>query len=402
MIGRWAPIRGVLHSKPRIAGADHKGKAHWPLARAQLDLLLAGCNCGNHPERFRGSTPSLMARQDTPQSCILYQNDNGSVVCLDIPRSIEEAQSPREVPTDRRLLSTSPLAVPFETPEANYAPDQSAALTPSSQLSQLMTGAAVQDALQHIQEHFPGPYYLPRATQPLSTPAEPAEPSFTPEGSHALIGSIQQTREEFISTAPPFDLIVVDPPWPNRSAKRKRQGYSTCLSHEATRDLLSLIPVPAHLAPNGVVAVWVTNNHNAMEVLTAKEGLFAQWGLELAAEWIWLKVTASGRPMVDIESTWRKPWERLLIATRRGGEARRLADRRVIVAVPDLHSRKPNLRRLFDDLLPLGYRGLEVFARHLTAGWWSWGEEVTMFQAERHWTRYPGPESVDCGRPVDS
>lgn len=341
----------------------------------------------------RVQPPTLMDRQDTLQSCILYESANGSVVCLDIPRSIEEAQSPREEPTDRRLISTSPLLAPFETPTAKHAADQSTALTPSSQISQLMTGAAVQNALHHTQKHFPGPYCLPRVTQPPSTPSEPVDSHFTPKRSHALLGSLEETREEFIATAPHFNLIVVDPPWPNRSAKRKRQGYSTCLSHEATRDLLSLIPVPAHLAPGGVVAIWVTNSHSATELLTAKDGLFAQWGLELAAEWIWLKTTVSGEPMVDVESTWRKPWERLLIATRKGDGPRKLVDRKVVVAVPDVHSRKPNLRRLFDDELGLGYQGLEVFARHLTTGWWSWGDEVTMFQAERHWTRYPKLEA---------
>ncbi|MBE3047306.1 hypothetical protein IMZ48_33255 [Candidatus Bathyarchaeota archaeon] len=337
-----------------------------------------------------------MERQDnTPQSCILYQSNDGSVVCLDIPRSIEEAQSPRGVPTDRRLLSTSPLAAPFETPVAKDG-DQSMGATPSAQLALLMTGAAVQGALQHLHEHFPGPYHLPRVTQAPPPPAQPAAPHSTPEDSHALHGSIQEKREAFTSTAPHFDLILLDPPWPNRSAKRKRRGYATCHSHEDTRDLLSLIPSPAHLAPGGLVAVWVTNSPSAAELLTAKDGLFAQWGLELAAEWIWLKVTAGGEPMVDVESTWRKPWERLLIARRKGDVARGLVDRKVVVAVPDVHSRKMNLRRLFDDVLGPGHRALEVFARHLTAGWWSWGDEVTMYQAESHWTRYPDVEGASA------
>ena len=335
-----------------------------------------------------------MERQEAPQSCILYQSDDGAIVCLDIPRSIEEAQSPRGLPTDRRLISTSPLAAPFETPEAKHG-DQSTAATPSAQLALLMTGAAVQGALQHLHEHFPGPYYLPRATRSPPVPAQAAGGHFTPEASHAVHGSIWETRGEFVATAPHFDLILVDPPWPNRSAKRKRRGYSTCPSHEATRDVLSLIPVPAHLAPGGLVAVWVTNSHSATDLLTARDGLFAQWGLELAAEWIWLKITADGEPMVDVESTWRKPWERLLVAKRKGDGTRALVDRKVVVAVPDVHSRKPNLRRLFDGVLGPGYQALEVFARHLTAGWWSWGDEVTMFQAESHWTRYADMQGVN-------
>lgn len=333
--------------------------------------------------------PSLMERRDTPPSCVLYRGGGGSVACVDIPRSIEEAQGPRGKLTGRRLLSAAPLSAPFETPEGKYAGDQSTALTPSAQLSLLMTRAAVQDALQHVHEHFSGPYSLHRVTEPSSTQAQPAGSYFTPEGSHILQGSIEDTRDEFIATAPQFDVVVMDPPWPNRSAKRKRGGYTTCYSHEATRQLLSLIPVPAHLAPGGLVAVWVTNSRSATELLTGKGGLFSQWGLELAAEWIWLKVTASGEPMVDVESTWRKPWERLLIAKRRGDESRKLVDKKVILAVPDVHSRKPNLRPLLDEIFGSDYEALEVFARHLTAGWWSWGNEVTMYQAEGHWTRYP-------------
>lgn len=398
-------IWGILHDKPRIADKEtHAGlqKNSNPPDPAG-SLTVSGWNRADcPPETSRAPRPSLMERQDSPQPCVLYQSDNGAVVCLDIPRSIEEAQSPPGEVTCRRLFSTSPLLVPFETPESRHGDgDQSTALTPSAQLAILMTSAAVQDALQHLYEHFPGPYCLPRVTRPSSNPNPSPESYFTPHGSHALEGSIQETRDELVSTAPQFDLILVDPPWPNRSVKRKRGGYSICRSHGATRDLLSLIPAPARLAPGGVLAVWVTNSHSATELLTAKDGLFAQWGLEQAAEWIWLKVTAHGEPMVDVESTWRKPWERLLIAKRKGDEVRPLVDRKVIVAVPDVHSRKPNLRPLFDDVLGPGYEALEVFARHLTAGWWSWGNEATMFQAESNWTRYAKPQDVDLGCAVE-
>ena len=60
-----------------------------------------------------------------------------------------------------------------------------------------------------------------------------------------------------------------------------------------------------------------------------------------------------------------------------------------IVAVPDVHSRKPNLRGVFEDagLVPQGggYEAMEVFARNLTAGWWGWGDEVLLFQRRECW-----------------
>ena len=124
-------------------------------------------------------------------------------------------------------------------------------------------------------------------------------------------------------------------------------------------------------------------------------------GLELVAEWTWLKVTDRGEPVFDLDGFYRKPWERLLIARRRGesrsrngsdgaaiesGTIQHPIKPRIIVAVPDVHSRKPNLRPLFGDLLQPGFSALEVFARNLTAGWWSWGDEVLRFQESRHWT----------------
>jgi len=121
-------------------------------------------------------------------------------------------------------------------------------------------------------------------------------------------------------------------------------------------------------------------------MVTGPRGLLESWGLEVLSEWIWLKVAASGEPLYDIESCWRKPWERLLVAGAKGSRKRPgLSPRRVLVAVPDVHSRKPCLRPLFDELFPPGYKALEVFARNLTAGWWGWGEDVLHYQHARYW-----------------
>jgi N6-adenosine-specific RNA methylase IME4 len=62
--------------------------------------------------------------------------------------------------------------------------------------------------------------------------------------------------------------------------------------------------------------------------------------------------------------------------------------RKVIIGVPDLHSRKPNLKKLLEDMMGTRedeYEALEIFARNLIAGWWSWGNEVLKFQSPEHW-----------------
>jgi len=137
-----------------------------------------------------------------------------------------------------------------------------------------------------------------------------------------------------------------------------------------------------------LVAVWVTNKPAFREMLVWEGGLFEEWGVQLMEEWIWLKVTSIGEPICALDSMWRKPYEVLLIGRRGGERVEGDVKRRVVVGVPDLHSRKPNLKTLFEGVMCRKggeYEALEIFARNLTAGWWSWGNEVLKFQTVEHW-----------------
>ena len=145
---------------------------------------------------------------------------------------------------------------------------------------------------------------------------------------------------------------------------------------------------------------WITHRKLARN---AALRAFRAWGVELVEEWIWAKVAAKGDPVVDLEGTWRRAWEVCLVGRKREdggvlvddqegeGEVTEMRDvkRRVIVAVPDVHSRKPCLKEMLDNMLPehADLRVLEVFARHLVAGWMSWGDEVLKFQSKEHWTQ---------------
>lgn len=342
--------------------------------------------------------PNTRSAQMTPSS-ILFENKSKTVVLLDLVRSIEEAQVlSRDLAADvapppplKRLLSAPPPATPFVTPEPKNPPAFSASF--SAQVAELMTMAAVEAALAETRAAHTGPWCLPRICRPVVTPP-PAEdgvlPARTiiPEASHHLNGTIDSQRDAFLAQAPAqFDVIVLDPPWPNRSAKRKRGNYHPVRDFDTIRDLLAQIPIASRLAPDGLVAVWITNSSHPADLLTSpKGGIFSQWDVELVGEWTWLKVTAHGEPIVSLDATYRRPWERLLIARKRGGLARGALEPKVIIAAPEVHSRKLSLRRLFDEMLPPGYQGLEIFARNLTAGWWSWGNEVLLFQNVQFWT----------------
>ncbi|TWU72736.1 hypothetical protein ED733_001166 [Metarhizium rileyi] len=346
-------------------------------------------------------------------SSVLFQSDDRTVVLLDIPRSLEEAQVLPGRPLLRRIYSDAPPAEPLPTPDpkrsrhrrrrGNGASDSNpagaahdcTAQSPAAQIADLMTAASVQGALQVLRDRHNGPFHLPRTsasaayTGPVDVDVDADAPRVLPvdvEDARPLHGSVQDLRQAFIDTAPAFRLIVLDPPWPNRSAKRRSDRYATATDMREMRTLLTDIPVAAHLASDGLLAVWITNKASIPDLLTSPAGVFASWGVELVAEWTWLKITANGSPLYDVESTWRKPWEKILIARPIGASARPGLRSKVIIAVPDVHSRKPNLRALFEDVLAQqNYPGLEVFARNLTAGWWSWGDQVFHFQSQQYW-----------------
>jgi N6-adenosine-specific RNA methylase IME4 len=324
-------------------------------------------------------------------SSVLFESPDKSLVVLDISTSLEESQVlPSQIPR-RRIVSAEPPATPYPTPEPRHGGgDHSAFATasPGAQLAELMTTETVSSALQDLAStySYSGPFHRDRFVQPQQQPPSvSALPPLIPDKAEFLNGSIEAMRDSFHMSAPKFDLVVLDPPWPNQSARRKTDKYATVPNLKEMRNLLLQIPLASHLTPDGLVAVWVTNKHSIHDFLTSSTGLFAAWGLEVVTEWTWLKVAASGEPLYDVESTWRKPWEKLIIAKRFGSKKPDALESKVIVAVPDVHSRKPNLRGLFQDVLGKECLGLEIFARNLTAGWWAWGDELLRFQQPEHW-----------------
>lgn len=371
-------------------------------------------------------------------SCLLYQNADASISIIDIPRSIEEVQS--VLVSCRRLLSSEPLSSPYPSvePKSDKARERLGHLS----LDDLILSKHLQFALEEVKGEYQGEWCLRRV---VSDPAETrldcrkrkressgyesvreekrnhsvlnvgAEPvrlksdsggavlyhnsrgefiSFKtdwdekrgrlPPNSTLLCGDIATTRDAFIASAPQFDLIILDPPWPNRSARRKK-SYGISYASFDIRELLSSIPIRDHFAKEGLVGVWITNKEAFREMLLQPGGLFDEWGIGLVEEWIWLKTTATGEPTCALDSVWRKPYEILLVG-KKGMQHSEEVKRKVLIGVPDLHSRKPNLKPLFDQVIQKeGYEALEIFARNMTAGWWAWGNEALKFQMDECW-----------------
>ncbi|GFS25652.1 methyltransferase-like protein 4 [Elysia marginata] len=104
---------------------------------------------------------------------------------------------------------------------------------------------------------------------------------------------------------PGYNLVVIDPPWRNKSVKRKK-SYHTL----AENDLTS-IPISHLCADDALVCVWVTNNSRLIDFV--KKMLFPAWSVQYLATWIWLKVTSSGEPVCDLHSEHKKPYEQIII-----------------------------------------------------------------------------------------
>ncbi|KAH8173359.1 MT-A70 domain-containing protein [Sarocladium implicatum] len=278
----------------------------------------------------------------------LFQSPDKSVILLDIPRSLEESQVPHgHIPT-ARIVSAPPVTEPFVLPEPRYG--DAAARSQAAQVVDLMTEAAVTRALDLVEAQYDGPWCLPRVVRSLLSDDTGVTDPHIPEGARFIQGSLDDTVQELASATALFDAIVLDPPWPNRSARRRSDKYDTVKTLAEMRQLLSHVPVQSHLGPDGIVAVWITNREAVYDFVTSPGGLFSSWGLRLVSEWTWLKVTSSGEPIMPLDSAFRKPWEKLLIAQRVETPSKAaLAEPRIIVAVPDVHSRKPNLRAVFDD-----------------------------------------------------
>ncbi|RMJ21314.1 MT-A70 family [Aspergillus sp. HF37] len=172
-----------------------------------------------------------------------------------------------------------------------------------------------------------------------------------------------------------FNLILLDPPWPNRSVRRGRQyrtnayfdvdgltsriadilrahlyiSSDTAADDDAAADVV-------HRRP-GIAAIWVTNAEKSRK---AAYNALQSAGLGLCAveEWVWVKTTTEGEPVSPVDALWRKPYEMLVIGRKQhadradpdgaGGANANTIIRRVIAAVPDVHSRKPNLRDVFE------------------------------------------------------
>ncbi|RDD37530.1 Methyltransferase-like protein 4 [Trichoplax sp. H2] len=161
-----------------------------------------------------------------------------------------------------------------------------------------------------------------------------------------------------------YDLIVIDPPWENKSAKRGSQY------HWLTTDQLLQLPITELLARYGLVVVWITNKQKLLRDVR--------------------DLTTGGEFVYDLDSSHKKPYEILLIGVKSGlsedlpsacsselpESIAAFPKHNVICSIPSLvHSHKPPLDGIFARFIREQPNCLEMFARSLIPHWTSWGNE---------------------------
>ncbi|KAF9620250.1 hypothetical protein IFM89_010985 [Coptis chinensis] len=194
-----------------------------------------------------------------------------------------------------------------------------------------------------------------------------------------------------------FNLIVIDPPWENRSAHQK-SVYPTV----PNRYFLSLPISQLTHTQGSLVALWVTNREKLRRFV--EKELFPTWGVSYKAVVYWLKVKVDGSLISELDLFHHRPYECLLLGYRHGKgmdseplTTKSLPENQVIISVPGDYSRKPPIggilnlhfsvvRELLLDYAPgpKPARCIELFARELLAGCTSWGNEPLHFQHSRY------------------
>ncbi|XP_071635037.1 N(6)-adenine-specific methyltransferase METTL4 [Temnothorax longispinosus] len=186
--------------------------------------------------------------------------------------------------------------------------------------------------------------------------------------------------EKKIELGNQYDFILLDPPWWNKSIRRKKMKCAEASYKMMYNEELIKIPIRKLLHSNGIVAVWCTNSSNHLNSIFNE--IFPSWGITYRAKWYWLKVTQAGDTICNFNSApGKQPYELLILGSALENDKVNIPDGRLMISIPSaVHSHKPPLTKIIKEYLPDDPKCLEIFARYLLPGWTSWGLEILKFQ----------------------
>lgn len=196
----------------------------------------------------------------------------------------------------------------------------------------------------------------------------------------------------------PFDIILIDPPWPFRVWEKKTGSGRSAERHYKggvmTLDDIYHLDIQGVAAKNFAVALWVTWPH----MMIAPAMCFALWGVTYRTRlFTWAKLNKMGEGFFIGNGYYARANDEVCLLAARGSVPRmdkgvrsliaaelegdfdpRLGDIPTqIVAPRGRHSEKPveaheRIERLWPEA-----RKLELFARQKRPGWTCLGDEIT-------------------------
>jgi len=157
----------------------------------------------------------------------------------------------------------------------------------------------------------------------------------------------------------PFDVVVVDPPWPYRSGK---SPYPTM-----SLDEIRALPISRLASKDAVLWMWTTN-----AMMRHGFPLIDAWGFTEKTILTWHKTRST------VGSWLLSATEHVVMATR-GKPVVNLTTQTTLLSARNREdSRKPDEFYALVELLCPG-RKLEMFARETRRGWTAWGAEKAKF-----------------------
>lgn len=187
------------------------------------------------------------------------------------------------------------------------------------------------------------------------------------------------------NTDPPFNSLVVDPPWPYRNVednafpsdliadgtRRARKASSHIRYGSMTMADLHAMPVAEWTAPRAHLYLWTTN-----AFMCEAHTLAASWGFDVKTIITWGKVQDDGEPSRKMGYWYRSATEHVVFAVR--GQLR-LVNPDPAPSTLMLHRRLPHSVKpeSFYDMVERYSPGpyLDVFSRRARLGWTTWGNE---------------------------
>jgi N6-adenosine-specific RNA methylase IME4 len=174
-----------------------------------------------------------------------------------------------------------------------------------------------------------------------------------------------------------YGLILADPPWRffNYSVKGEAKNPVAHYDCIPTDDMLSL-PVSQLAAPDCAMIMWAT-----APMLPDALRLLDAWGFKFKSAGAWAKQSTTGAKWAFGPGyVFRSAAEFFIVGTIGKPKVMSRSVRNLIVAPTREHSRKPDDMHTMAESLYAGPR-CELFARESRAGWETFGDQSTKFDA---------------------